>query len=555
MYKNLKDYISALAEQGSLAQITVPVDPELEMAEIIDRQSKAPHGGRALLFTSTGSEFPVLANAMGSEQRMATALGVDRLDDIPRSIEDLFSLMKSPAPGLWAKLRFLPLLNSARRWFPRHTKGRGQCQQVVCRGAEVDLDRLPILRTWPLDGGRFITLPLVHTMDPDTAARNVGMYRMQVIDRATTAMHWQLHKTGARHYERYKALGRRMPVSVCLGGDPIYTYAATAPLPDGVDEYLLAGFLRRKPVRLVKCLTNELSVPSDVDFVIEGYVDPSQEKIPEGPFGDHTGFYSLTDRYPLFHITCITWRHGAIYPATLVGVPPMEDRYLALATEKIFLAPLRMAIAPEVTGLYMPWQGVAHNLAVVQIEHSYAGQGFKVASALWGAGQMSFCKYIIITASIEQFKARWRDAPWSVVGEILLSDGVADVLDHAGATLGRGGKMCIDQTSPEATRWSVRPIFDPGVELLSLDEQLWIALGNSDPKRDVELRGAEIHLDARSKTLARRDFPNIVTMDNQTIQKVDQRWTQYNIGPFLSSPSLRYKHLIKGKNAEQTQND
>ncbi|MEG1076026.1 MAG: menaquinone biosynthesis decarboxylase [Mucinivorans sp.] len=554
MYKNLKEYIAALEDRGDLVRITTRVDPELEMSEIIDRECKTTGGGRALLFQDTGTDFAVLANSMGSASRMALALGVDDLDAIGRSIGQMLAAVQNPSHGVWGKLKLLPIFNRARRWFPRHSSSKGECQQVVWLGADVDLTRLPILRTWPLDGGRFVTLPLVHTIDPDTKAHNVGMYRMQVVDKTTSGMHWQMHKTGARHYDKYAARGLRMPVAVCLGGDPAYTYAATAPLPEGVDEYLLAGFLRGCPVRLVRCVTNELEVPSDVDFVIEGYVDPAEEKFMEGPFGDHTGFYSLEDRYPLFHVTCITHRRGAIYPATLVGVPPMEDRYLALATEKIFLEPIKLTIAPEVTGLYMPWQGVAHNAAVVEIKKSYVGQGFKVAAALWGAGQMSFCKYIIITQSIASFKEQWRDEPWVICGEVLLTSGVADVLDHAGETMGRGGKMCVDTTSERATRRLISPIFDSGVDLLNDDERLWIALGNTDPDRDVKLTADEIIIDARSKTLAQRDFPNIVTMDDQTIEKVDRRWTLYNIGDFRESPSRRYKHLIKGNNAEQTKN-
>lgn len=584
MYKNLKEYIELLENRGELARVNCRVDPRLEVAEIIDRESKRADGGRALLFEDTGTDFPILANAFGSERRIALALGVDRLDDVSAEIGELINIIKTPRGGLWSKLRLLPVLGRASRWFPRHSRRRGDCQQVILKGEDVDLAKLPILQTWPLDGGRFVTLPLVHTVDPQTGARNVGMYRMQVFSKNETGMHWQMHKTGARHYDEgvknyelgIKNLDKtdketdkkilnskllihnssKMPVTVCLGGDPAYTYAATAPLPDGIDEYLLAGFLRKKPVKLVKCLTNELEVPADVDFVIEGYVDVSEKKVTEGPFGDHTGFYSLEDEYPVFHVTCITHRRGAVYPATLVGVPPMEDRYLALATEKIFLAPIQMAIAPEVRGLYMPWQGVAHNLAIVEIEHTYAGQGFKVASALWGAGQMSFCKYIIITDSIEQFRRRWASDPWVISGEVLLGSGVADVLDHASQTMGRGGKMCIDTTSERAARYAIKPIFDNGVqEKLNHDEQLWILLGNSDPERDIKITDGAIHVDARSKKLTERDFPNIVTMDDHTIENVDSRWAQYGLGEWVESPSLRYKHLIIGTDAKQTQND
>ena len=294
------------------------------------------------------------------------------------------------------KLRALPLLAGMSRWFPRTVSGRGECQQVVQTGAEASLAALPILKCWPADGGRFVTLPMVNTVDPQTGVRNVGMYRMQVFDDHTTGMHWHIHKTGARHYDAWKRSGRRMPVSVALGGDPAYTYAATAPMPDNMDEYLLAGFLRRRPVKLVKCVTNDIYVPADCDFVIEGYVDPAEEKAVEGPFGDHTGFYSLEDRYPLFHVTALTRRRDAVYPATVVGIPPQEDACIAQATERIFLAPIRMALQPEIRDMTMPEAGTAHNIAVVSIDSRYAGQAVKVAQSLWGAGQMMFNKYMLV---------------------------------------------------------------------------------------------------------------------------------------------------------------
>ena len=295
-----------------------------------------------------------------------------------------------------------------------------------------------------------MTLPLVHTLDPETGIRNVGMYRLQLFDARTTGMHWHLHKTGARHYEGYRRAGRRMPVSVALGGDPAYTYAATAPMPDNMDEYLLAGFLRRRPVKLVKCITNDIYVPADCDFVIEGYVDPSEPKTVEGPFGDHTGFYSLTDEYPRFHVTAVTRRRDAVYPATLVGIPPQEDAYIAKATEKIFLAPIRLAVQPEVKELTMPVFGTAHNLAVVSIDRRYRGQAHKVAQGLWGAGQMMFNKYLVITGEDcdvhdpDRLAALLRRAEFP--RDLIVSEGVYDVLDHATVTSGFGGKLAFDLT-------------------------------------------------------------------------------------------------------------
>ena len=450
MYKNLREYIVRLEREGELRRIGVEVDPVLEIAEITDRESKRPGGGKALLFERTGTPFPVLTNMMGSARRIAMALGVDDLDELPARIEGLFDAVTRPMPGLADKMKMLPLLRDASRWLPRHRRGRGACQATVRTGADADLALLPVLKCWPCDGGRFVTLPLVHTRDPETGGRNVGMYRMQLFSGQAAGMHWHLHKTGERHYRGYRAQGRRMPVAVCLGGDPVYTYSAVAPLPDHIDEYLLAGFLRRRPVELVRCITNELMVPADCDFVIEGYVDPAEEKVLEGPFGDHTGFYSLEDYYPVFHVTAVTHRADAVYPATIVGIPPQEDAWIAAATEKIFLAPIRKAMLPEVRDLYMPPAGVAHNIAVVDIRKEYPGQGLKTASSLWGAGQMMFNKFAVVTASGGDI----RD-PAALAAlmrridpqrDVMFARGPLDVLDHAAPECGSGGKMVFDLT-------------------------------------------------------------------------------------------------------------
>ena len=450
MYRNLSEFIARLEREGELQRVSVPVDPVYEIAEITDRMSKQPDGGKALLFEQTGTPFPVLTNMMGSDRRMAMALGVESLDELTRRLDDLLQQAVTPKNSLLDKLRMLPLLAEMSRWLPRTSSSRGECQQVVLQGEEASLDALPVLKCWPCDGGRFVTLPLVHTLDPETGIRNVGMYRLQLFDARTTGMHWHLHKTGARHYEGYRRAGRRMPVSVALGGDPAYTYAATAPMPDNMDEYLLAGFLRRRPVKLVKCITNDIYVPADCDFVIEGYVDPSEPKTVEGPFGDHTGFYSLTDEYPRFHVTAVTRRRDAVYPATLVGIPPQEDAYIAKATEKIFLAPIRLAVQPEVKELTMPVSGTAHNLAVVSIDRRYRGQAHKVAQGLWGAGQMMFNKYLVIMGEDcdvhdpDRLAALLRRAEFP--RDLIVSEGVYDVLDHATATPGFGGKLAFDLT-------------------------------------------------------------------------------------------------------------
>ena len=315
-----------------------------------------------------------------------------------------------------------------------------------------DLSKLPILKCWPEDGGRFITFPLVHTKDPITGIRNVGMYRMQVFDNKTTGMHWHKHKVGARHYMEYKQLGRKMPIAVAIGGDLVYTYCGTAPLPDNMDEYMLAGFIRKKKVELVKCITQDIEVPADADIIIEGFVDPGEELVMEGPFGDHTGYYSLADLYPKFHVTCITHRRNAIYPATIVGVPPQEDAYLAKATERIFIIPLQLSVIPELVDMELPFAGVAHNLTIVKINKSYAGQALKVMNALWGAGQMMLNKILVVVdgeIELENYTslAEHIFKNFSAERDVYFSKGPLDVLDHAAAKLGFGGKMGIDATS------------------------------------------------------------------------------------------------------------
>lgn len=616
MYSNLREYIDRLEREGELIRIAAPVSTRFEIAELTDRVVKSEGGGKALLFENTGTEFPVVTNMMGSSRRIAMALGVERLDDISARIDSLLKEALSPKGSLWEKMRALPLLADVAKWFPQSVAGRGACQQVVWQGDEVDLERLPMLYSWEADGGAFVTLPMVNTIDPETGMRNVGMYRMQRLDKRSTGMHWHIHKTGARHYDAYKRLGERMPVVVTLGGDPAYTYAATAPMPDNMDEYLLAGFLRQKPVRLVKALTCDIRIPEDCDFVIEGYVDPSEEKIIEGDFGDHTGFYSLKDLYPRFHVTCITHRRDAIYPATVVGVPPQEDAYIAEATERIFLAPIRLAVQPEVRDLWMPVEGTAHNLAIVSIDKRYEGQAHKVAQSLWGAGQMMFNKYMLIASvedNIRSFSALGRLLRRvDLERDVIRTEGILDVLDHATATCGFGGKLAIDLTginpnSPvepisaprTATPCGGISLFDTrfteeyGLLLLFVDEcrpakvdveeylrknnihnvkyialfdyqaagpmtpsdLLWLAMANSDPRRDVKLlSGGELLLDARSKHPGvgqnPKRFPNVVMSSTDTIRLVDERWAEYGLGEKIESPSRRYRKLWLSPRAE-----
>lgn len=449
-WKNQQAFIDALENAGELVRIKEYVNPRLEIAEITDRISKSGQGGKALLFENTGLEFPVLMNAYGSDKRMCMALGVNHLDDVAREIEQLFHLLSSPKEGLLDQLRLLPKLGQFASWMPKVRKGMGECQEVVM--TEPDITKLPVITCWPKDGGPFVTLPVIHTKDPNTNARNVGMYRMQVFGPTLTGMHWHKHKVSAKHFAEYKKLNKRMPVAVALGGDPVYAYSATAPLPENVDEYMLAGFLRKKKVELVKCISQpDVEVPADADFIIEGYVDPADELIWEGPFGDHTGYYSLPDWYPKFHITAITHKKKAVYPATIVGIPPQEDAWLGKATERIFLAPIKMTMVPEIADMDMPIEGVFHNLVITKIKKEYAGQGQKVMNAMWGAGQMMFNKILVLAdqhCTIQDYPAL---APYvfknlNPATDIYFSTGPMDVLDHSCSKMGFGGKMCIDGT-------------------------------------------------------------------------------------------------------------
>ena len=466
-YKNLSQFISLLESSGELVRIKEFVSPKLEITEITDRISK--QNGPALLFENTGTEFPVLINAMGSEKRICMALGVNHLDDIGRDIDRILKVFLAPKEGFMDKVRTLPMLQELASWMPKRRKRRGERQEVVMESP--DLTKLPVLTCWPADGGPFITLPCVHTISPQSPvgsgqsprhhgttappSRNLGMYRMQLFGPDLTGMHWHLHKGSAHHYLKYKKLGMRMPVSVTLGGDPVYTYVATAPLPENLDEYLLAGFLRKRKVEMVRCLTNDLEVPADVDFVIEGYVDPAEELILEGPFGDHTGFYSLADLFPKFHVTCITHRKGAVYPATIVGIPPQEDGSIGKATERIFIKPLKMSVVPELTDMHMPVEGVFHNIVLTSMEKSYPGQAEKVMNALWGAGQMMFNKILIVTdpdVDLTDYRevARAISDNTDPLNNILFSRGPLDILDHSSTQYATGSKMGIDATKKDA---------------------------------------------------------------------------------------------------------
>jgi 4-hydroxy-3-polyprenylbenzoate decarboxylase len=624
-YKNLCKFIDKLSESGELVKIKTFADPFLEISEITDRISKSH--GPALLFENTGYDFPLLINAFGSEKRMCLAFGIDKFDVFAEEILALLKDFSSPKITLLDKLRMLPALGQIASWMPKSIKGRGACQEVIM--PEPDLTRLPVLTCWPNDGGPFITLPVVHTKDPENGTRNVGMYRMQVFGKDLTGMHWQLHKNSARHFNAYKKLGKKMPVSVILGGDPVYTYAATAPMPDNFDEYLLAGFLRKKKVELVKCITNDLEVPADADFVIEGFVDPTEDFIFEGPFGDHTGFYSLADYYPKFHVTCITHRKEAVYPTTIVGVPPMEDEWLGKATERIFLSPIKMTMLPEIEDMIMPVEGVFHNITIVKIKKSYAGQGRKVAHSLWGAGQMMFNKVMIVMdrdIDISDYREVMKVISQTVDPEndIFISKGPADVLDHASKKFAYGGKLGIDATDKYPDEVEERIVKDvlirvqnseilknyhevvqindtlknQGVLIISVKKDrknhirilhkslmgqglirnikfiiyaehvldiddfadvTWRVANNIDPARDCFYADDEngekyygLAIDGTRKYKAldgfARQWPNTVTQNPETIKKVDDKWDQLGLGPFVPSPSLKYiKQLYPGK--------
>lgn len=441
-YKDLQDFIRVLEEKKLLKRVKVEVDSHLEITEIADRIVKA--GGPALLFEKVkGSNYPLLINAFGSYERLNLALEVGSIDDIAGQINDFMDV--GSYLGLINKIKSVPKLARLARVFPKKV-ARAVCQEVV---EEPSLSALPVLQCWPEDGGRFMTLPLVITRDPETGLQNMGMYRLQVYDDSTTGMHWHLHKDGREIYEKYRKLGGKMPVSVALGCDPAVIYAATAPLPKEIDEMIFAGFLRKAPLEIVKCKTNELYVPANAEFILEGYVNVDELR-EEGPFGDHTGYYSLKDLYPVFHVTCVTRKKNPVYPATIVGKPPMEDCYLGKATERIFL-PLLKIQCPEIVDMNFPLEGVFHNCVIVSIKKRYPGQAKKVMHALWGMGQMMYTKMIVVVdENINPHDLS--TVAWKVFNnidaarDIVIIDGPLDALDHASPLPHYGHKMGIDAT-------------------------------------------------------------------------------------------------------------
>jgi len=455
MYSDLNDFISDLERRRLLARIAEPVSPKLEIAAVVDRACKSAGGGPALLFERpAGFDMPVAANVYGSMERMCLALGVTTLDDLAREID---ALMTPQMPeGIVDALKMLPMVGRLRDLMPRTVKD-GPCQEVVQR--EGTLDELPILTCWPDDGGPFITFPLVFTKDPETGARNIGTYRMQVFDPRTTGIHWQRHKGAAQHHRVAERLGKRLEVAVALGPEPVLPYCATAPMPEGLDELLLGGFLARHRIDLIKCVTVDLEVPASSQTVLEGYVNPGERRR-EGPFGDHTGLYSQPDDYPVFHLTCVTRRKRPTYLTTIVGVPPMEDYYLGLASERIFLPMIRKTL-PEIVDMHFPAEGIFHNLVIVSIDKRFPGHARKIMHAFWGLGQLMFSKAIVVVDKDVNVQDV-REVAWIVgthmdpVRDIQLTKGPVDDLDDAADLPAYGGKMGIDATRKWASEGYTR---------------------------------------------------------------------------------------------------
>jgi len=602
--KSLSEFIKQLEKSDELLRIHDFVNPELEITEIADRMMKQPKGGKAILFENTGTNFPLLINHFGSDSRVLKALGIDDFTSVGHKIESFFDSIIKPKSGLSSKLSLLSNLNSARKWFPKKISGKGKCQEIIIK--DPDLNVLPVLKCWPYDGGKFLTLPLVIIEDSETEIRNIGMYRMQIFSKNTTGMHWHLHKGGAAHFEKYKDSGKIMPVSVVLGGDPVLTYCATAPLPENIDELILAGFLTGEKVRLVKCITNDIYVPESSDIVIEGFIDPTEDFVTEGPFGDHTGYYSLEDKYPVFHITCITHRKDAVYPATIVGIPPMEDFYFSKATERIFLKPIQIAIAPEILDIRLPHYGVSHNLVLVKTKSAYAGQNFRIMNALLGAGQMMFSKVIVCfneTVDIHNDKEVFETILKldQLSKNIIIGKGPADILDHASYEYAFSGKLLIDAgninkthtkknfnnltsqenliindrilfikktkgfeksfleiiqeyTNNKKQNKTTAIIYIDNVDLSkSADLLFWYILNNIDPSNDCIIRNDILFINACVKTLSSdnftRDWPNIVCMDDITIKSINTKWQALTGMEYVESPSSRVIHLLKTNSA------
>lgn len=595
--QSLSEIVEKLRKSGQLIEIKRSVNTELEVSEIADRMANAEDNAKALLFSENGTRFPLLMNMFATEKITSELLNFEGDAGFFSRMQKILSLAERP-PRL--NMDSLKVLGSLRKMKPLVQGRKGKCQQVIIRNP--DLNKLPVIKCWPFDGGRFITLPLVHTMHPDSRQQNTGMYRMQIFDEASTGMHWHRHKGGAAHFEAWKKYGGKMPVTVTLGGDPVLTYAATAPLPEGISEYMLAGFMKNSRVKLVKSITNDIMIPDCSDVVIEGYIDTAEALRTEGPFGDHTGYYSLPDAYPVFHVTCITHRRNAVYPATLVGVPPKEDRFLGDATTKVFMPLIQKTLVPELLDMYLPAEGGFHNLALVKIKKSFPAQAVKTMHALWGAGQMMFTKIIVVCSEETDIRQPRQvlaalAGQFSPVHDLHLSAGPYDVLDHAAQSFSHGGKAGFDLTKklqeekrPETASFNpsaygihksignfIHIIFsDYGVAqssnlFLQLTENntqkasgifviadenlrempenllLWHVLSTIDPARDFSLIRSQpaegvLVINACSsgkKAVPGGQWPAVTVMSEDIRKHVDEHWDEYGCGDFIPSPSLQ----------------
>jgi 4-hydroxy-3-polyprenylbenzoate decarboxylase len=487
-YRDLREFVRALEKEGELKRIGLEVDPVLEIAEVTqrvarDKQRRPNSVGPALLFEKPkGSRFPVLINAFGSVRRMELAFEVARLEEVADRIRG-FLAIETPQ-GLFDRIKMLPKLAELGSFFPKSVK-TGECKEVTAHRDQVNLLELPILKTWPQDGGRFITFPLVFTRNPETGKRNVGMYRMQVYDERTTGMHWQTQKHGAEHFRRARAKdpGGRIPVSVAIGADPATALAGMLPVPPDLDEMMFAGFLRRAPVELVACETNDLEVPANAEIVLEGYVSLNELRR-EGPFGDHTGFYSLEGEFPVFHVECVTRRQEPIYLTTVVGPPPQEDFYMGYAVERVFLPVMKMQY-PEIADIAMPAEGIFHNLMIVAIRKSYPGHARKIMNAIWSLGQAMFTK-VVVVVDHDVDVHNYNEVLWKSLcaidpeRDVQFSLGPVDTLDHAARMQDFGSKMGVDATR----KWRSEGFLRPWPDEIVMDEHtkarvdaLWKALG------------------------------------------------------------------------------
>lgn len=505
MYRSLQDYIKLLESKGELIRIKEFTNPLLEIAAYTDRICKSPDGGKALLFENTGTRFPVLTNMYGSEQRMKYAIGIDSFEDISERIKEFTGELPSSKKGIVNTFKMFRLINDISKWFPVDFKGQAPCQESVQYNAR--LSTLPILKCNPADAGQFITMPMVNTCNPLTGARNVETVRMQIFSDTTSSIHWHAHSTGAGFLA---GSSHRLPVAICLGGDPVYNYLAKTHFQEEIDKYLLAGFLRDKPVELVQCFTQDLKVPADCDFVIEGYVQKSEVKALEGAFNDYTGCISPAGMYPVFHVTCISHRMDAVYPAIVPGIPPQECQYFNPASEKIFLSTIKTVIAPEITDIHIREEGTEENIIIVKIDKRYDGQPFKVANALWGFQQMMFNKLMVIVDGDTDIRDRNSVKSailnnYSPERDTLISRGAARDSDHSSSVGGVVGKLCIDATSHNATYSRkeisevIQIIYDKEEQNSSDYRKLWLLGINCNPERDAAIKEGILTLDARSK--------------------------------------------------------